>query len=206
MTIVEEYLEYTKKYTALYGEKTLVLMQVGSFFECYALLDERDGTTTTYIGSRIADFAQINDMAISRKNICVGSLKVVMAGFGLPQLEKYVKRLQEHGYTIAVFTQDNQAKNTTRSLSCIYSAGTFFDGENGGGVAGLSNNTTCVWIHYSGINNIVKRETLTIGISNVDILTGKTCINEFQTEFSIIRPHTMNWSDSSVFIGPAKQY
>ena len=182
MTIVEEYLEYTKKYTALYGEKTLVLMQVGSFFECYALLDERDGTTK-YIGSQIADFAQINDMAISRKNICVGSLKVVMAGFGLPQLEKYVKRLQEHGYTIAVFTQDNQAKNTTRSLSCIYSAGTFFDGENGGSVAGLSNNTTCVWIHYSGINNIVKRETLTIGISNVDILTGKTCINEFQTEF-----------------------
>ena len=182
MTIVEEYLEYTKKYTALYGEKTLVLMQVGSFFECYALLDERDGTTTTYIGSRISDFAKINDMAISRKNICVGSLKVVMAGFGLPQLEKYVKRLQEHGYTIVVFTQDNQAKNTTRSLSCIYSAGTFFDGENGS-VAGLSNNTTCVWIHYSGINNIVKRETLTIGISNVDILTGKTCINEFQTEF-----------------------
>ena len=52
-------------------------------------------------------------MAISRKNICVSGKSVVMAGFGLAQLEKYVKRLQEHGYTIVVFTQDTQTKNTT---------------------------------------------------------------------------------------------
>ena len=209
MTIVEEYLEYTKKYTSLYGEKTLVLMQVGSFFECYALLndgnnDGNDGNNdgnhentnnhnSKYIGSRIMDFAQINDMTISRKNICVGGLKVVMAGFGVPQLEKYIKRLQEHGYTIVVYTQDTQAKNTTRSLSCIYSAGTFFDtndldtcspsGIGTNTMNGLSNNTTCIWIHYSGSNHVIKRETLTIGISNIDILTGKSCINEFQTEF-----------------------
>ena len=50
-------------------------------------------------------------MCIARKNTCVGDKKVVMAGFGLGQLEKYVKRLLEHGYTVPVITQNIQAKN-----------------------------------------------------------------------------------------------
>ena len=108
MTIINDYLSYVDKYTAIYGERTLVLMQVGSFFECYALI----GHDGEYYGSRIKDFADINEMAISKKNVCVGGKSVVMAGFGLAQLEKYVKRLQDYGYTIVVFTQDTQTKNT----------------------------------------------------------------------------------------------
>ena len=141
MTIINQYLSYVEKYTAIYGEKTLVLMQVGSFFECYALI-ARDGE---YYGSRIKDFADINEMAISKKNICVGGKSVVMAGFGLAQLEKYVKRLQDHGYTIVVFTQDTQAKNTTRSLSCIYSPGTFFSNDISVSDSQLSNNTNIIF-------------------------------------------------------------
>ena len=178
MTIINDYLNYTKQYTETYGDKTLVLMQVGSFFESYALVG-KDGQ---YHGSHIRQFAEINDMTISRKNICVSGQSVVMAGFGLPQLEKYVKKMQEHGYTIVVFTQDNQAKNTTRSLSCIYSPGTFFSNDMAPEDAELSNNTTCIWIHYSPRNRSVK-EMLTIGIANIDIYTGKTSINEFQTEY-----------------------
>lgn len=40
MTIITEYLSITQKYILEYGPKTLLLMQVGSFFECYALLNE----------------------------------------------------------------------------------------------------------------------------------------------------------------------
>lgn len=178
MTIISDYLSYVEKYTLIYGEKTLILMQVGSFFECYALVG-KDGE---YYGSNIRDFANINEMAISKKNICVSGKSVVMAGFGLAQLEKYVKRLQEHGYTIVVFTQDTQAKNTTRSLSCIYSPGTFFSNETSLDDNHLSNNTTCIWIHYSAKNNAVC-EMVTIGISNIDIYTGKSSINEFSNEY-----------------------
>ena len=178
MTIINQYLSYVEKYTAIYGEKTLVLIQVGSFFECYALIG-RDGE---YYGSRIKDFAEINDMAISKKNICVGGKSVVMAGFGLAQLEKYVKRLQDHGYTIVVYTQDTQAKNTTRSLSCIYSPGTFFSSDSSLDDNQLSNNTTCIWVHYSAKNNAVG-EMVTIGISNIDIYTGRSSLNEFSNEY-----------------------
>ena len=178
MTIINQYLSYVEKYTAIYGERTLVLMQVGSFFECYALIG-RDGE---YYGSRIRDFADINEMAISKKNICVSGKSVVMAGFGLAQLEKYVKRLQDHGYTIVVFTQDTQAKNTSRSLSCIYSPGTFFSNDTALDDSQLSNNTTCIWVHYSAKNSAVG-ELVTIGIANIDIYTGKSSLNEFSNEY-----------------------
>ena len=45
MSLVENYLSYTKKWKQEYGEETIVLMQVGSFFEVYALLDENDTET-----------------------------------------------------------------------------------------------------------------------------------------------------------------
>ena len=180
MGIVEDYLEYTKEYCSLYGEKTLVLMQVGSFFECYALL-MHDGS---YWGSHIQEFANINDMVISKKNVCVGDLNVVMAGFGINQLEKYVKKMQNAGYTIPVFVQDIQGKNTTRSLSCIYSPGTFFntsdctDNQNDF-TYGLTNNTICIWIHITQPNKITPDENITFGISIIDILTGKLIVYEY---------------------------
>ena len=179
MALINQYLSYVEQYTSIYGEKTLVLMQVGSFFECYALINPAG----EYTGSRIQDFSDINEMAISKKNVCVGGKSVVMAGFGLAQLEKYVKRLQEHGYTVVVFTQDTQTKNTTRSLSCIYSPGTFFSSETAlDDDSQLSNNTTCIWIHYSPKNSAV-REMITVGIANIDIYTGKSSLNEFSTEY-----------------------
>ena len=42
MTIYDDYLNYTDEYKSTYGEKTIVLMQVGSFFECYGLVDKKD--------------------------------------------------------------------------------------------------------------------------------------------------------------------
>ena len=39
MTLVQDYLDLTKQYTSKYGTKTLLLMQVGAFFEVYALRD-----------------------------------------------------------------------------------------------------------------------------------------------------------------------
>lgn len=183
MTIVEDYLNYVKKYTQIHGEKTLVLMQVGSFFECYAILMP-DGS---YKGSNIQEFASINDMIISKKNVCVGELNTVMAGFGVSQLEKYVKKMLQYNYTVVVYVQDNQAKNTTRSLACIYSPGTFFnnndilDSENNN--SGLSNNTICIWAHLSKANKIIKESILTIGLTIIDILTGKLINYEYQHQY-----------------------
>lgn len=165
MSLITKYFEDTKKYKLSHGEKTIILIQVGSFFECYAIV-ESDGS---YSGSSIEEFSRICDMSIARKNTCVGDKKVVMAGFGLGQLEKYVKRLLEHGYTVPVITQNVQAKNAERSIACIYSPGMYFNEESDN----LSNNTICIWLNISKPNNVIKESLLTVGLSIIDILTGK---------------------------------
>ena len=179
MTIYDDYLNYTKEYKQIYGEKTIILMQVGSFFECYGLIDKNNNNK--YIGSEINFFSQICDMTISKKSGCLcRNHEVVMAGFGTAQIEKYLKKLQDNGFTIVVFVQDLQAKNTSRSLYGIYSPGTYFGNESDDR---LSNNFICIWLHYIKKDIITKVENITIGIANIDILTGKTNINEFSHDY-----------------------
>ena len=175
MTIIDEYLSLTRKYKLEYSEKTLLLMQVGSFFECYALLDPRENT---YQGSNIQEFSDINDLVISKKNVLHNGTPVVMAGFGITQLEKYVRRMQENDYTVVVHTQDSNTKNTTRSLSCIYSPGTYFSNDSNE----LSNVTSCIWIHYSASNKLIN-EKLTIGMSSIDIYTGNSNTMEYIVDY-----------------------
>jgi DNA mismatch repair protein MutS len=187
MALVKEYLEITKKYKALYGERTLVLMQVGSFYECYAIKKSKN----VYEGSNILEFTQINDMIIANKNTSIDNNEVVMAGFCLAQKDKYVKKMITHGYTVLVYDQDSDTKNTTRSLDCIYSPGTFFDNNdyyslNNEGLSennNLSNNTICIWIHYSKLNKPNIIENVTIGLNIINIFTGKIVSYEYCHQF-----------------------
>ena len=57
--IIDDYIFYTKEYKKKYGEKTIVLMQVGSFFELYSITDETD--------SEIYKVADICNITISKK-------------------------------------------------------------------------------------------------------------------------------------------
>ena len=185
MTLVKEYLELTKHYKVIYGAKTLVLMEVGSFYECYAI-KKAEGL---YEGSDILEFTQINDMIIANKNSYVDESNVVMAGFGVTQLDKYVRKMLLHGYTIVVYIQDKQPNKTTRSLGCIYSPGTYFDNNDYYSQCGtnsndyLTNNTMCIWIHYSKKNRIVKEEMITIGLTLIDIITGKLVSYEYSINY-----------------------
>jgi DNA mismatch repair protein MutS len=209
MALLKEYLELTKKYINEYGEKTVVLMQVGAFFEVYGLQDK---TTSNVFGSKITEFSTICDLNIADKKICVGADSVIMAGFSHYMIDKYVKKLQEHGYTIVVYTQDEQNKNTTRSLSGIYSPGTYFDPNSS---TQLTNNTTCIWInvidtfYFNNFDtksisnyNINERKNggasprsdnkvVYVGMANIDIITGKTSIFEF-SEAYVLNPTTFD--------------
>jgi DNA mismatch repair protein MutS len=174
MGIVGEYLQITERYRSDYGPKTIVLMQVGSFFEVYGLLEE-DGS---HSGSAITEFSRINDMVIATKtNTTHAGKQVVMAGFGLTSLEKNVKKLQDASYTIVVYEQDIQGKNTSRSLVEIISPGTYFGNDH----AVLSNTTMCVWVHDTPSTRITKAVTV-VGVASVDIHTGRVCMAQFSAD------------------------
>ena len=118
MALIQDYFTKTKKYKELYGMNTLVLMQVGAFYEVYGLQDTTTGIIT---GSDIEAFSQFCEVTITNKKICVGKKSVVMSGFRDYMLDKYIRKIQHANYTAVVYSQDEKAAGTTRSLSGIYS-------------------------------------------------------------------------------------
>lgn len=176
MALIKECLENMKKWKQEYGDKTVVITQVGSFGEIYSLLNV-DGT---YTDNTIQDVANINDMVIVPKNVFVDGKQVVMAGVGMAYLDKYLKRLQEHGYTIVIYSQDSNTKNTTRSLSEIISPGTFFSPDT----EELSNNVMCIWLYKTVASKYNTIAQVTIGVANIDIFTGKTSLFQFSADYS----------------------
>ncbi len=177
MALIKEYFDLTKKYIDEYGENTILLMQCGAFFEVYGKrLQESD----EYNGSRILSFSKICDLVITEKNVSLGKEQVYMSGFKDIGVDKYLKKLQDAGFTAVVYVQDEQAKNTTRSLAGIYSPGTYFslDSEQ------ITNNTSCIWIDYvENKSGIRKGKHVVVGISNIDIYTGKTSIFQFNEAY-----------------------
>ena len=190
MALVKEYFELCNKYQNEYGNKTILLMQVGSFYECYGVKTKNKNINT--IGSndailegeintktsKIMDFVRICELNIANKNTCVGEGDVVMAGFKVEFIEKYLRKIQEAGYTCVVYKQNESAKNTTRSLEGIYSPGTYFSNDS----TNLTNNLTCIWIELIN-NKFTNGKYVMVGVSNVDIFTGKSHIFEYKETY-----------------------
>ena len=151
MALVKDYFEKTIKYQSEYGKKTIVLMQVGAFFEVYGIENKE---LNIIHGSEIVEFSNICDLNIADKKACVGKENIIMAGFSHYTIDKYIKKLQESGYTIVVYTQDEQSKNTTRSLAGIYSPGTYFSQDTNH----ITNNTTCIWINVIDSGTLFRKK------------------------------------------------
>jgi len=184
MALIKEYFDLTDKYSNEYGENSILLMQVGSFYEVYG--KRGTGEIEDYHGSRIQEFARICELNISEKNVCVGKDKVYMAGFKDVAIDKYVKKIQAAGFTAVVFSQDEQAKNTTRSLTGIFSPGTYFSLES----EQITNNTCCIWVEFlENKIGVLKGKYVVVGVSNIDIYTGKTSMFQFK-EVYINNPTT----------------
>lgn len=177
MSVATEYFEITKKYQSEYGQNTILLMQVGSFFEVYAIVNS---ATKAVTGSRIEDFSTICDLRIAEKNNFIGADSIVMAGFKDIMIEKYIRKLQEAGFTVVVYSQQPTASGFTRVLSGIYSPGTYFPDCS----SGLTNNITCIWIDYIHNKTFAKGRYIIAGVANIDIYTGKTSIFQFQETYS----------------------
>lgn len=176
MALIKEYFELTKRYQTEYGDNTILLMHVGSFFEVYGIYNNK---TESITGSQILVFSQICELNIVEKNTCIGNDNVMMAGFKDMQIEKYIKKIQDAGFTAVVYVQDEANKNTTRSLGGIFSPGTYFHSES----QSLTNSITCIWIDLVENKLFMKGKFIIVGIANIDIFTGKTNIFQFKEAY-----------------------
>ena len=169
MSLISSYLKLTREYEEKYGEKTVVLMMVGSFYEIYGEKNINSDGSIYITGSRIEEISKICDLSIAQK-----TGQHVMAGFTYTKIDKYIKKLQDAGYTSVVITQDpNNPAN--RNVEGIYSPGTFFNTDS----TEISNNSMCIWIEQV---SYMKNKSIVIGISSIDIYTGRVVIFEYKIE------------------------
>lgn len=117
--IVDEYFAIYSEYIKEYGEKTCVLMQIGSFYEIQMVKNEQEKL------GNLEEVSEILNIQITKKNKSnpiADRSNPYMGGFPKISLPKYVGPLLEAGYTIVTVDQDeNNPKK--RSVSHIYSPG-----------------------------------------------------------------------------------
>jgi DNA mismatch repair protein MutS len=161
MSLIRQYFDLLKEYKSKYGEKTFLLLQVGSFFEVYSR-EELD----PYIQS----FSSVCDLRVASKG------EHFMAGFRDYVLDKYINRMVEESYTVVVFIQEEKGGIIERKLHGVYSPGTCFVEED----RKISNNFACIWLYKTPRAPSV----LIFGISVLNIFTGKMDVFEYQEVYS----------------------
>jgi len=166
MSLVDEYLQITKKYKQEYGEKTILLMQVGSFMEMY-------GPDT-----EIYNVATICDLVISTTN------NKIMTGFQEGSIDKYVNKIQSHGYTIIIYLQTKTNK-LVRDLHSIISPGTYINTDID--INKTTNNMACIWLKYISHTIINKTPRIEVGFAMIDTYTGQTVVSEYIDTYTNIQ-------------------
>ena len=117
MTIIDDYFDYYKKYKNIYGEKTVILMQVGSFFEMYE-------TTEDVSITNIKNIAELLNIHVTKKS----KDEAYMAGFPEFSLSKYIQLLIDYKYVTVLIEQTTPPPHPKREVTEIFSPSTYIDG------------------------------------------------------------------------------
>ena len=168
---IKKYIEYHNKYTDKYGENTLVLMQAGSHFNIFAIINEEDniGPDIYHICQNVLDGAlQVtkqnkNKPEISYKNC-------LLAGFPTYVIDKYEKILLNNNYTVVIVEQITPPPNPERGVTRIVSPGTTIDNFN------KQENHYLMSI-YIERNQYMNKDVFISGISAIDLSTGKNYLH-----------------------------
>ena len=159
----EEYEEITNKYIEEYGEKTVVIYNVGQFYEILTL-DEQ----------RIKLFGELLDIQITKrdKSLPMSRKNPMMVGFPIIAVNKYKSILVNANFTVIVVDQTK----TGRAVTEVISAGTCIDSQSD------TNNIVSIYIDEF-------KDNYSIGFSVADLTTGKCSVAEYYSDkFDIYLP------------------
>ena len=173
------YFDAVKENVAKYGEKTVVLMMTGTFYEIYAV---RDNDTEKITGCNgIHEIMKITHLNYSEKHSAEFANKTIMQfGFRDYTIDKYLAIFNEAGWTACLYEQyevDGQ-KHMERRLDRVFSPGTsFYTSEQS-----ITNNIMCIWMKRTLMTTVNKSERCVFGMSSLDIYTGKCVIHEYDVQ------------------------
>lgn len=121
INIHEEYLRYHEKFTDKYGKKTVVLMQVGSFYECYS---------TDTRGPNLFELSEVLNIACTRRSKSISVIdekNPYMLGFNCASTSKFIKQLIDNNYTVITIDQVSAPPKPKREITNIFSPSTYIE-------------------------------------------------------------------------------
>jgi DNA mismatch repair protein MutS len=163
--LTEQYFKLQQLFEEKYGKDTVVLMEVGTFFETYEVNNDEE-----QIG-KAKEIAELLNIQLTRKNKTIlenSQTNRLMAGVPAISFEKHINRIiQEQKYTVVIIKRIGVPPKVKRTLDAIISPGTNFDFA----VNSDENNITSIAIDQIRGNYLV-------GYSAIDVTTGKCYYNE----------------------------
>jgi DNA mismatch repair protein MutS len=172
MTLIDYYLEIHQQQEQEHGKNTCVLMQVGHFYEVYAVDNYKEQINHENI-KRLSDIMNVQ-MTRKNKNKTENNRgNPIMIGVNLLSVEKYIQILTNHNYTIVMVDQVTDPPEPERKITNIISPGTNISYVSNGD----SSNLMVVYIEEV-IRVQSLKETINIGMSVVDLSIGKTTVYE----------------------------
>jgi DNA mismatch repair protein MutS len=169
--IYDDYIDYTETYQQKYGEQTVVFMQVGDFFEMYAVNNDHEK-----VGADIYTVCDLCNIQVSRKNKSIlenSRQNPLMAGFPIAIVSKHIQTLVQHQYTVILIRQVTPPPNPKREVTEIISPSTHTQPQG-------NDNTflmTLYWenhpVHYQS-----NQRQWSVGMCCIDVTTGDVLISE----------------------------
>ena len=160
-SIIDEYISYNELYKDQY-ENYLVLLQVGSFYEMYSIIQD---------DPKLKEACELLNLLMTRKNKTIQTISKSnphMAGIPCCSLQKYLDILIENNYTVIVYNQEDlDGKKKCRKLNKIYSIGTYINCEKD---SKTENIILSIYRETIKENNICGISTINLSTGDVDVL------------------------------------
>lgn len=161
---VKDYFKIHNFYSNFYGkDKTIILMQVGSFHEAYCTNDD---------GLDLVTLSQKLDVVCTKKN---GNKELSesnprMMGFPIHVTHNFIEKLVNLNFTVVLIDQTTEPPNPKREITGVYSPATYLEKNN-------------LKVNYLVSIVIDKTRTkfndqLCVGLSSYDLATGNGFIFE----------------------------
>lgn len=167
MPLLVEYHNHFLEIQQKYGENSVVLMAVGSFYEMYSQNEEY-----------LKKICNILNVLLTKKNKNKESdfKNPYMCGMPVHALSKHLSKLLLHNYTVAVYDQFDDPENPDkkiRKLVKIYSPSTYIEEEL------IENNSLCCISIESHISPIQRRKMYSGYFCTIDLATGRNYVSEY---------------------------
>jgi DNA mismatch repair protein MutS len=167
MSLIDDYFDYQIKYQEKYGLDTIVLMEVGSFYEVYGVDNDDE------VIGKVHEVSSLLNIQLTKKNKSIaGSSRKNPLLCGIPSIsiDKYLQILvNANKYTIVLVEQVTKPPNPKREVTKILSVGTNIDYK----VSEKANHLASLYLEKHN-------DSLVVGISVIDVMSGEFIVYQVE--------------------------